>query len=670
MNQPIHLGRVSLAAVAAVGIAMVASCAADGAVCLGLAADAASSPTLGCAADFEALASRPLDATIPGARSVKTVVDRVDGDALYFQNSVTYETHYQFVSTHLSGSGLPVVAMLAEFNTSEYFSPSRRFLLGALTHYEQPDKWVYEISPYDTADAEMVATAYAAIASHSFVAGELYFHPTSEAVAAVAAELPASVKVITTEELYEGITYQPLNVAESYGQLRFFTADELSSGARYLSFRDIVVLDNVPNDISVAMGIITAGFQTPLSHVNVLSKNRGTPNMALRGAFEAAELRALEGAWVRLKVDLFEYELVEVTQAEADAWWEAHRPTAIQVPGLDLTAIDLRDDVDLVVVDASTTLKDAVKATTRAYGGKAAHFGALTMVEGVPMPKGFAVPVFYYRQFMEQHGFDARVTAMTAEAAFQNDPAVRDRQLAQLRADMAVAALDAGFVQLLTAKLNLDYPATRMRFRSSTNAEDLDGFTGAGLYTSLSGLPGDVDDPIEDAIRGVWASVWNFKAFEERSYRGIDHLAVGMALLSHRAFPDEEANGVALTNNPYDTTGLNPALYINVQLGGESVVLPPAGVTTDQILVFWEQQGQPVVYLKRSNLVAPGTNVLTTTQLFALADALDRIHDFFRVAYGATPGAWYAMDIEFKFEGEPGQAPALYIKQARPHGQE
>lgn len=661
------MSRLALAAAAT----FAAACGGDDGdaiVCDGTTSDAEYVTSLGCADDFEALASRPLDATIPGARSVKTVVDRVDADALYFQNSVLYETHYQFVSTHLSGDGLPVVPMLAEFNTSEYFSPSRRFLLGALTHYEQPDKWVYEISPYDTADATMVATAYAAIADRSFLGGDLYFHPTSEAVEAIVPDLPASVKVITTDELYEGITYQPLNVAESYGQLRFFTADSLADGTSYLSFRDIVVLDHVPNDISVAMGIITAEFQTPLSHVNVLSSNRGTPNMALRGAFDDATLRALEGKWVRLEVGLFEYELIEVSQAEADAWWEEHRPDTVQVPGMDLTATDLRDDVDLVVPDGTTSIKELVKAATRAYGGKAAHFGALTLVDGVPMPKGFAIPLYYYRQFMEANGFDARVTAMLADEAFQNDPATRDAQLAALRADIQAAPLDPAFVQLVKDKLAAEYPGTRMRFRSSTNAEDLDGFTGAGLYTSLSGDPDDPDDTVEDAIRGVWASVWFFKAFEERSYRGIDHLAVGMALLCHRAFPDEEANGVALTNNPYDQTGLNPAFYVNAQLGGESVVLPPAGVTTDQILLFWEQQGQPVVYLGRSNLVAPGESVLTTTQLFALAGALERIHDFFRESYGAGLD-WYAMDVEWKFEGEPGEEPALYIKQARPFQQ-
>jgi hypothetical protein len=60
---------------------------------------------IGCTADFEALASAPLDSTLPGARSVKVVLDQADGDALYFQNSVLYQIHYAFASTHLSGNG-------------------------------------------------------------------------------------------------------------------------------------------------------------------------------------------------------------------------------------------------------------------------------------------------------------------------------------------------------------------------------------------------------------------------------------------------------------------------------------------------------------------------------------------------------------------------------------
>ena len=62
-----------------------------------------------------------------------------------------YEVHYAFISTHLSGGELPYVPPLSEFNTTEYFTPDRRFVLGAVTHYEGPDVWALELSPYDTA---------------------------------------------------------------------------------------------------------------------------------------------------------------------------------------------------------------------------------------------------------------------------------------------------------------------------------------------------------------------------------------------------------------------------------------------------------------------------------------------------------------------------------------
>ena len=209
-----------------------------------------------------------------------------------------------------------------------------------------------------------------------------------------------------------------------------------------------------------------------------------------------------------------------------------------------------------------------------------------------------------------------------------------------------------------------------MRFRSSTNAEDLDGFTGAGLYTSQSGDPDDPRRPVLDAVREVWASVWNFRAFEERTYRSIDHDTVGMALLVHRSFPDEEANGVALTANPFDTSGLEPGFYVNVQLGERFGGQPEPGVTTDQFIYHYDMPGQPIVFISHSNLVPAGQTVLTTTQTYELGQALDAIHSHFYETYGPTaadPAAWYAMDVEFKFDGLPGEEPALYIKQARPH---
>jgi pyruvate, water dikinase len=621
---------------------------------------------IGCVEDFDALASLPLDASIPGARSVKTVIDQLDASRLYFQNSQKYLIHWDFAHAHLSGMGRPIVPELGQFNMTEYYSPQRRFLLGALTYYEGPAVWTYEISPYDTASAAMIEAAYATIAENTYFGESLYFHPSSEAVETVAAGLPETVKIITTDELYAGIDYQPLNLATSLGQLRFVTADELETA--YVGFRDIVVLDHVPNDISVVTGIITAEFQTPLSHINVLSQNRGTPNMGLRGAHESPELRALAGKWVELTVGPFAYTIAEVSKAEADAWWDEHKPDMVAVPEIDLSVTDLLDAE--AILDPELSLGEGIDQAILAFGGKMSHFAALTQLSGkLRIPDAFGIPVYYYHQFMTDNGFYARVEDLLADPAFQDDPAVRDQQLAALRADMMVAPVDPGFTSLLMGKFHTDYAHMRMRMRSSTNAEDLEGFTGAGLYTSKSAYVDDVEEVFAD-LREVWSSVWYFRAFEERSYRSIDHTAVAMALLVHPAFPAEEANGVALTANPFDTSGLEPGFYVNVQEGEASVVQPESGVSTDQFIHYYDAPGQPIVFIARSNLVPAGTTVLTTAQMHELGAGLADIREFFRATYGPPPDdptQWYAMDVEFKFEAPAGEVPALWVKQARPH---
>jgi pyruvate,water dikinase len=99
------------------------------------------------------------------------------------------------------------------------------------------------------------------------------------------------------------------------------------------------------------------------------------------------------------------------------------------------------------------------------------------------------------------------------------------------------------------------------------------------------------------------------------------------------------------------------------------VVHPPAGTTSDQIIYLFDQPGQPVSYLSHSNIVAAGQTVLSNTQLYELGLALSAIHRRFSPAYGPASGndGWYAMDVEFKFDGDEGEVPKLVVKQARPY---
>jgi len=626
---------------------------------------APSSAELGCRDDFDQLASAPLDASLPGARSVKTVLDRLDDGRLHFQDSETYRIHHEFASAHLSGNGLPIVPQLSDFNAVEYYSPDRRFLLGAVTWYDGLGVWAYEIAPYDTADATMIATAYRTIAASAYFGEALFFHPGSEAVAAVAAGLPEDVRIITTDELFAGIEYQPLNLATSMGQLSFYSAEAMETALPW--FREIVVLEAVPNDIAVVAGIVTEQFQTPLSHINVLSQNRGTPNMGLRGAFDDPTLRGLDGAWVELVVGPFEWAIREVTAAEAEAWWDEHRPKPIETTPMDLSVTDFRDDDAIVDLDGhGGDLRAALVAAVPAFGGKATHFGSTSTIEGLSHPDAFAIPVHWYDRHMDAHGLWDQVDAMLEDPDFQSDPVARSEQLTALRAAIEAAPIDPAFLADVVDKLDAEYPGVRVRFRSSTNAEDVSGFNGAGLYTSRSGDPGDPAYPVDGAIKRVWASVWRYRAYEERAYYGIDHRQIGMALLVHRSFPDEDANGVAVTGNIFDASGLEPAFYVNVQLGEDSVVLPDEGVTTDQYLHYYSQPGQPVVYLAHSSLVEDGDTVLSLDQVHAVGEALDAVHLHFASAYGGD-GGFYAMDVEFKFDSTGGGEPQLFVKQARPY---
>jgi pyruvate,water dikinase len=362
----------------------------------------------GCTADFEHMATRPLDGSISGARSAKTVIDTYDDKALYFLNAAKYPIHYYFCFDHLGmTAGKPPVPDLGTFNMTEYYSPYRRFWLGAITFYEGPGVWTYEIAPYDTSSAE-VAESINRIREKAFFGDVLHFHPTSESVWKLVKDLPADIPVISTDDLYKGVTFLPLNPAVGIGQLRFLKVNELESGAVFVTPRDIVVLDLVPNDIPVVAGIITDELQTPLSHINVLSQNRGTPNMSLRGAVKDPELRALEGKWVRLDVDPFDYTVEEVTQAEAEAWWEEHKPPAVTVAELDLSVTELRDVSDLGVDDIP------------AFGGKASHYGELSRIEGLRVPDGFAIPVHYYKAFEKANGLDVVIAELLADERFQN----------------------------------------------------------------------------------------------------------------------------------------------------------------------------------------------------------------------------------------------------------
>jgi hypothetical protein len=246
-----------------------------------------------------------------------------------------------------------------------------------------------------------------------------------------------------------------------------------------------------------------------------------------------------------------------------------------------------------------------------------------------------------------------------ADAKFQADAVIREAALDGLRWIAKHVPIDPKSVQLLTNRASEVFGKAKFRLRSSSNSEDLPGFTGAGLYDSVSAYATG-EKAIADRIRDVWASIWTWRAHEERAFWGIDHAKVRMGVLASTAYPDEAANGVLITRNLADP--LVAGYYVNIQAGEVPVTNPEGGAVPEVFTLVLGPKGPEVVRQRFSSL-QPGKAILSDAEVAALYVAAYKVQQHFAPLYGADPGS-AAFDIEFKFVGP---ARKLVFKQCRPY---
>ena len=454
--------------------------------------------------------------------------------------------------------------------------------------------------------------------------------------------LASRINLLFEDDVHRKTNFLPFNPGEGFGRLRALQPDHRPHP------RDVVIYEALPNELPRVAGLISTVPQTRLSHVNLRAIQSGIPNAFIRNALDNTDIAPLIDGYVRYVVTVNGWELRAATPAEVEVHYESSRPTATQTPERDLSGTTI------------TPLSDISFDDWTAFGVKAANvavLGTLGFPQGT-VPDGFAIPFYFYDEFMKAHGFYDDVSEMLANPDFQTDFEVQDDMLDDLRADIKDANTPQWILDALAA-MHDTYPAGQsLRYRSSTNNEDLPGFNGAGLYDSKTQDPDETEeDGIDKSLKGVFASLWTFRAFTEREFHRIDHLQAAMGVLVHPNYSDELANGVAVSFDPVSSR--DGAYYVNTQLGEDLVTNPEAHSVPEEILLYGDGT---YTILGLSNLVEAGDLLMNNEQLDQLRKHLEVIHGHFEGLYNPAPGEPYAMEIEFKITGDD----FLAIKQARP----
>ena len=556
--------------------------------------------------------------------------------AVYFMNTVKHRAHHFFTLA------VPSQPRNGVMRGEIVYHPDVEAPDGSLGVYR------FEFEPSDAYPFEAVQYAYEVLAaSMPLLENNLAYYPMPAAALPLYQEERASyddsrINVIFEADIFPDIDFLYLNRGTGYGYLRVMGQDDRPNP------RDIVIYQSLPNDLPRVAGIITTVPQTPLSHVNLRALQDRVPNAFVADALDDATIDSLIDSHVQYTVTRTGYTIRTATTAEVDAHYDASRPAATQTPERDLA------------VTAITPLSDIEFGDWTAFGVKAANvavLGTLGFPDGT-VPDGFAVPFYFYDEFMKANELDTMASTMLANSAFQTSYDTQEKELKKLRKAIKDATTPDSIITALE-EMHREFPdGTSLRYRSSTNNEDLPGFSGAGLYDSKTQDPEETaEDGIDKSIKGVWESLWNFRAFVEREFHRVDHTATAMGVLAHPNYSDELANGVAVSYDPI--TAREGVYYVNTQIGEDLVTNPDANSVPEELLLFEDGSYEVLVY---SNQVESEQLLMSDAQIKQLRGHLATIHDKFDELYDPDDGERFAMEIEFKITSEN----VLAIKQARP----
>ena len=314
-------------------------------------------------------------------------------------------------------------------------------------------------------------------------------------------------------------------------------------------------------------------------------------------------------------------------------------------------------------------------------GGKNASLGEMInglSAVGVKVPGGFATTAEAFREFLSENGLDKKISDRLQGLDVDDVNA-----LAETGNEIRRWLIDAPFGQRLREEISAAYSKMEQQYgenvsvavRSSATAEDLPEASFAGqqeTYLSIRGIGN-----VLNAMRHVFASLYNNRAIAYRVHQGFEHEVVALSAGVQRMIrSDIGSAGVLFT---LDTeSGFRDAVFITGAWGlGETVV--QGAVNPDEFFVYKPSLasghqaivsrtlGGKAIKMIFTGASEHGKSVRTVEvepedrQRFCISD--EQVETLAKHAVDIEKHYGRPMDIEWALDGEDGE---LYIVQARP----
>ncbi|MFD4712187.1 rifamycin-inactivating phosphotransferase [Streptomyces sp. NPDC058430] len=212
-------------------------------------------------------------------------------------------------------------------------------------------------------------------------------------------------------------------------------------------------------------------------------------------------------------------------------------------------------------------LQDVDGTQVAVVGGKGAHLGGLSRIEGIRVPGGFCVTTDAFRRIIaEAPLIDDRLDRLSRLNPDDRE-AIRTLS-AEIRRTIEEIAIPGDLAAAITRALSLLGDQAAYAVRSSATAEDLPTASFAGQQDTYLNVMGPTE--ILQHVSRCWASLFTERAVTYRQRNGIDHRTVHMAVVVQRmVFP--HASGILFTADP--VTGNRKVATVDAGFGlGEALV--------------------------------------------------------------------------------------------------